>query len=447
MQIKRREIFGMMLCLMMLATVFTVVATVNVGAKPQVTFTTDSDPSIEWYPPIAPPYDPIPIGPIVNVTDPDPIEPLPPVSNRIATSKYTYYIGEPVIIFYDGTIGFSSVTLEKYLSFTIKDASGNYVKEQISLSCYVLWAASSLNGFFIWEWNQTYHVYESHYGDLTSSPPVLPELVPPSGEQVPPGKYFVYISINGVEMGKPAEFEIVDSPYETANNLTVVTNKYSYRIGEPVEIDVTGSAIWSGTGNIGYDIDYEITDEYGNIVRMRFYFDIFGCAFGKFPMDSTPHPIFVWNQTYWIHEKNNPMAPSGEQVPPGKYYVWLYLGYENNIYGPAEFEIVEPAPLEAGVDIDPDTLNLKSRGRWITAYITLPNGHDVNDININTITLEDTIPAAWGEVQEDVLMVKFDRSDVEEIVSLGQITLTVSGELLDGTPFSGSDTIRVINPR
>jgi hypothetical protein len=64
------------------------------------------------------------------------------------------------------------------------------------------------------------------------------------------------------------------------------------------------------------------------------------------------------------------------------------------------------------------------------------------------VILEDTIPAEWGDVQNHTLMVKFDRSEVEDYIGVPQesIEFTIMAKLIDGTPFEGSDIIRVIDP-
>lgn len=106
--------------------------------------------------------------------------------------------------------------------------------------------------------------------------------------------------------------------------------------------------------------------------------------------------------------------------------------------------------IPATVDIDPDTLNLGSKGNWITAYIGLPAGFDVADIDVTTVKLEG-LPAVRGEVQDDVLMVKFDRAAVEALVQgmnlqlPADVTLQVTGTVGD-VAFEGSDTIRAIAP-
>ena len=130
----------------------------------------------------------------------------------------------------------------------------------------------------------------------------------------------------------------------------------------------------------------------------------------------------------------------------------------NTDFAVGEFGIAEvlqnPDVIQATIDIDPDTLNLNSKGKWITCYIELPGDYDVEDIDVRTIKLNDEVPAesrptGIGDCDDDgiaELMVKFDSSAVQEILEAGdEVEITVTGELNDDTKFEGSDTIRVIN--
>jgi len=42
-------------------------------------------------------------------------------------------------------------------------------------------------------------------------------------------------------------------------------------------------------------------------------------------------------------------------------------------------------------------------------------------------------------------MIRFSREDVQAILDIGEIELTITGRLTDGTPFEAADIIRVLN--
>lgn len=119
--------------------------------------------------------------------------------------------------------------------------------------------------------------------------------------------------------------------------------------------------------------------------------------------------------------------------------------------------------IEAVVDVDPNTLNLNSEGNWITCYIELHDGYDVNDIAGDTVTLQgvkahtvgtegwaSALPNAANTMDHDgdgvpERMVKFDRSAVQDVLRQpGVVTVTVMGKLPNRTVLHGTDVIRVI---
>jgi PKD repeat protein len=113
--------------------------------------------------------------------------------------------------------------------------------------------------------------------------------------------------------------------------------------------------------------------------------------------------------------------------------------------------------IPATADFDPDTLNLKSKGQWVTVYIELPVGHgyDVNMINLTTVMLNGQVyaeakPFAIGDYDSDGipdLMVKFNRAAVQTILQVGdKVEIIISGKLIDERLFEGKDTIQVILP-
>ncbi|MHB0997393.1 MAG: right-handed parallel beta-helix repeat-containing protein [Elusimicrobiales bacterium] len=107
------------------------------------------------------------------------------------------------------------------------------------------------------------------------------------------------------------------------------------------------------------------------------------------------------------------------------------------------------------LDIDPDTLNLKSKGETITAHLSLPGAcFDHEDITISAVNGQKlgapvlAQPRGSGfSVECGTASVKFSRDAVAAVVPVNaQVKLTVSGALVDGRAFSADDTIRTIKP-
>jgi hypothetical protein len=166
-----------------------------------------------------------------------------------------------------------------------------------------------------------------------------------------------------------------------------------------------------------------------------------------------------WNKTYG--GAGDDWAYSVVQTTDGGYAM---AGYTESFgAGSTDFWLVKVASepsIAATVIIHPEGLHLWSRGHWITAYIELPQGYNVDDIDVSTIRLNDSVlaqphPATIGDYDNDTvpdLMVKFDRASVIGIIlnytdippKFRQVALTITGKLQDKTPFKGSCNIKTI---
>ncbi len=95
----------------------------------------------------------------------------------------------------------------------------------------------------------------------------------------------------------------------------------------------------------------------------------------------------------------------------------------------------------------PRTINLASKGNWITCYIWLHDEYDVADIEPKSIFLEGQIKPEQFSVdeQQQVATAIFNRQDVLQILEAGDINLKITGQLTDTTYFEAADTIKVIN--
>jgi hypothetical protein len=127
---------------------------------------------------------------------------------------------------------------------------------------------------------------------------------------------------------------------------------------------------------------------------------------------------------------------------------------DGNLDGVARCDVgAYEAGIVATVDITPTTLSLQSKGTWMNAYIELPSGYNVGAIDLSSVRLQGSIPAAnqVAKVADhdkdgipDILVQFSQQALIAQLTYVrGEVTLLLTGRLRDGTPFQGTDTIFV----
>ncbi|MCK4763771.1 MAG: hypothetical protein KAW12_16335 [Candidatus Aminicenantes bacterium] len=137
-------------------------------------------------------------------------------------------------------------------------------------------------------------------------------------------------------------------------------------------------------------------------------------------------------------------------------------------WGNDTWELIQTVhEIEAIIDIKPETLNIKSKGKRLTTYIELPGGYAVENIDLSSVAIvevkgtqlvdpiyAESRPTSIGDYDGDGiadLMIKFSRRQLVKLkrlhLGLGlnkDIDIKISGKLNDDTKFSGTDSIRLI---
>lgn len=217
----------------------------------------------------------------------------------------------------------------------------------------------------------------------------------------------------------------------TTVDISVATDKPTYVLGEGVKVFVTA-----------YNPNpLPVTLFFGSSVQASYLMDgVFRKVFTRFPwvVIIPAYNTHTWKLRHGPHEMTiYPLAVGTHTV------VGEVVGYGQS--APIEFEVVRP--IDASIEIDPHIFNIQSKGKWLTCHIWLPEDYNVADIEPNSVRLEKVIPAEWiwFEEEQEFAIAKFSRSELQNILELGDVELTITGELIDGTIFEGTDTIKVLD--
>lgn len=131
----------------------------------------------------------------------------------------------------------------------------------------------------------------------------------------------------------------------------------------------------------------------------------------------------------------------------------LIIGAPDGSAGLVLVVSTRPTVQHVGLDLDPNVINLKSHAPWLTAYVE-PTGFNPTGIDLSTLRLAGLVAAApksalVGDHDQDGipdLMVKFSRRVLDPLLAPGMNELEVTGSLVTGEQFKGSDEVRVIDP-
>jgi hypothetical protein len=135
----------------------------------------------------------------------------------------------------------------------------------------------------------------------------------------------------------------------------------------------------------------------------------------------------VWTSQDWQDGQGAPLAEvtaADEAYSAGTFGLYegaARAGFDDvTVVTGAECMAAEQDGLVAGLDFDPNTLNVKSKGKYVTCYVELSEGYDPWDIDVSSVVLNGAVaaemrPTGVGDYDMDGIderMIKFSRSDL-----------------------------------
>ena len=100
---------------------------------------------------------------------------------------------------------------------------------------------------------------------------------------------------------------------------------------------------------------------------------------------------------------------------------------------------------EIDVKVSPHTINLASKGAWITVHVAVPYNLVDRD-HLELCVDGNPVAVAWSKADDrGDFVAKLNIQAVKDLVAPPTATFTVDGIARDGTVFFGSDTVKVVN--
>jgi feruloyl esterase len=215
---------------------------------------------------------------------------------------------------------------------------------------------------------------------------------------------------------------------------------------------------WANPAPYYYD---QVIKKIGSLGETREFFKLYmipgmthfaGAGRGVFDSNSF-QPVALNALVDWVENGVEPQAFVGVRAAvPG---IWSSISRPicpypevarysgtGSIEDAANFSCVPPIE----VRIEPETLNLRSKGKF-TAFITVPKGYNIRDWNIDNVSCQGA-PAVKSMISRNTYIAKFNRQDLVNVTAGDAVTLTVKGTFTHNgqqAQIQASDTIRVID--
>jgi outer membrane protein assembly factor BamB len=218
-------------------------------------------------------------------------------------------------------------------------------------------------------------------------------------------------------------------------------------------LDITdGHLIWEyDTGSYMWDVaispncEYVVTASVGS----------------RPPFPDVPPNVFLLRATDGSEMWNYSTPATSISITPDSTRI-VVGSIDHNVYA-FEAPSLTPPVVTATVCFDPGALNLRSKGKWITAHVQLPEDYSLADIDTSTVLLNDTVSpildSKYGFVKKASghlvdhngdgvleLLLKFDKSSVASLIYQSggmrrKVSLIITGQLADGAVFEGTAAI------
>jgi hypothetical protein len=98
---------------------------------------------------------------------------------------------------------------------------------------------------------------------------------------------------------------------------------------------------------------------------------------------------------------------------------------------------------DISIDVAPNVVSLDSQGQVLTVHTDIAYGL----VDGWTVALDGLSIQSWKADNQGNFVAKFNLDAVKNMVSVGTVTVTLTGVTKEGDEFAGSDTIKVIKPK